>query len=150
MDDFSYTALNIRYRSKLFNLSGLRNLSDETMETYHTMCYLSGLKDAASCYLNPAIEMVAYSDMLDSLERRVVRIVQSDELRSTNSLNCSVFKIYGNAALLHIYLFLRDLPRGLPFLHLLSSRLRADLEGEDIAKLQLQYPEMMLWIFIST
>jgi hypothetical protein len=115
------------------------------------MCYLSELKESASCYLVPRAEMISYSDMLELLERRVVRIVLSDELRSTtvNVSNCAVFSLFGNASLLHIYMFMRDLPRGLPFLQLLSSRIRQILEREDIQRLKLQYPEMMLWIFIS-
>jgi len=43
---------------------------------------------------------------------------------------------------------MRDLALALPFLHILSSRIREILEKADFAKLQVQYPEMMLWIMI--
>ena len=49
---------------------------------------------------------------------------------------------------MHIYIFMRDLSKDLPFIYLLSSRIRAVLEKDDMEKLQRQYPEMMLWILI--
>jgi hypothetical protein len=147
--DLPYCQLAHRYRAKLYNLSGLQHLSYETIDVYHQLCHLTGLKDAASCYSDPKIEQMSYTDLTDYLERRVVRITQSEELKVPTLSNRAIFALFGNAALIHLYIFMRDLPRGLPFLHLLSSRIRHVLETEDTSRLELQYPEMMLWIFIS-
>jgi hypothetical protein len=146
-DRTKYSSLAIRYKDKLFNLTGLQGLSEETIDIYWSLRNLSALKEVASCHPDQNVEMVFYGDMLEQLERRVVRIVQQDALLfSTTDL--VIYRLFGYAVLLHIYLFMRDLPRGLGFFHLLSTRLRRLLEGVDIQILYIQYPEMMLWILI--
>lgn len=95
----------------------------------------------------PKIDVVAYSDMLDGLEHRLIAIVQTD-YSATSSQNLMIYTLFANAAIVHIYMFLRDLSRGLPFFHLLSLRIRKLLGNVDISKLKTQYPEMMLWILM--
>lgn len=151
MPQTPYSRTAVRYQAKLRNLSGLQTASDETIEIYHRMYYISGVKEAVSCRLEAKVSMESYTDITDALTRRVIRLFASDELQSkdSNPANTAIFKLFGNAVVIHIYLFLRDLPRGLPFLHLLSNRIRGLLETQDIQRLHVQYPEMMLWIFIS-
>jgi hypothetical protein len=60
----------------------------------------------------------------------------------------AIYALFSNAAILHIYMFLRDLSRGLPFFHLVSFRIRIMLQNVDMWKLQTQYPEMLLWILM--
>jgi hypothetical protein len=142
-----YNTLAVRYKSKLFNLTGLRELSEKTIKTYWGLRNLTALKDVVSCSQEYNEQMLSYSDMLERVERQVVNIVQSEPILSSSE-NLLIYRLFGNAALLHIYMFMRDLPRGLPFFHMLSNRIRQLLEVVDIERLQMQYPEMVLWILI--
>ena len=45
-------------------------------------------------------------------------------------------------------MFMRDLSKDLTFLHLVSLRVRNNLEMVNVSKLKIQYPEMMLWILM--
>jgi hypothetical protein len=90
--------------------------------------------------------MRTYTDKAERLERRVVKLIQSPA--SESLISSSIYTLFGNAALLHIYMFMRDIPRGVPFLNLLSNRIRKSLELEDLKKLEFQYPEMALWILM--
>jgi hypothetical protein len=56
--------------------------------------------------------------------------------------------LFGYTALIHLYLFIRDCSKDLPFSHLLSRRIRTVLKRVDTQQLETQFPEMMLWIFI--
>jgi hypothetical protein len=105
------------------------------------------LKDGVSSLSVKTVDDVPYSDILEQLERRLIAIVQTESL-VIPSQKLVIHSLFANAAILHIYMFLRDLSRGLPFFHLLSLRIRKTLEAVDIAKLKVQYPEMSLWIFM--
>ena len=52
--------------------------------------------------------------MVERIERRVIEILQSKVVKSGNP-KVSIFQIFGYAAIIHIYMFMRDIPRGLPF-----------------------------------
>jgi hypothetical protein len=146
-DREQYISLAIRYKAKLFNLTGLRYLSEETIDIYWGLRNLSALKEESSCHPDRNVEMISYGNMLEYLERRVVRMVQQEDLLSPTT-NLVIYRLFGYATLLHIYMFMRDLPRGLGFFHLLSTRVRRFLECVDIQMPYIQYPEVMLWILI--
>lgn len=142
-----YSSLAIRYKVKLFNLTGLRDLSDETIAVYWDLRKLSALKEVASCRPDRHVEMAFYSDTLELLERRVIQIARHKDLLYP-ATDLVIYHLFADAVILHIYLFMRDLPRGLPFFHLMSSTLRQLLECLDVQRFYIQYPEMMLWILV--
>jgi hypothetical protein len=142
-----YSSLAIRYQAKLFNLTGLRDLSEETIDIYWDLRNLTALKEVASCHPDRNVEMISYTTMLECVERRVVRLVQQEALLSP-ATNLAIYRAFGHAVLLHIYMFMRDFPRGIPIFYRLSSRIRKSLDFVDIRMLYIQYPEMMLWILM--
>jgi hypothetical protein len=141
-----YSSLAMLYEAKLFHLTGLQDLSKETVKVYWGMRNLMGLKEAA-LHLTRKVEFASWSDMVERLKRRVVALLQSEVVKSGDP-KLSIFVLFGNAAIFHISMFMRDLPRGVPLYKLLSSRLRASIEAADLAYLHQQYPEMMLWILL--
>jgi hypothetical protein len=134
------------YEAKLFHLTGFQDLSKEAMKVYWGMRNLMGLKEA-SLHLTRKVEFTSWSDMVERLKRRVVALLQSEIVKSGNP-KLSIFVLFGNAAIFHISMFMRDLPRGVPLYKLLSSRLRANIEAVELAYLHKQYPEMILWILL--
>ena len=145
-DQGRYSSLAIRYKAKLFNLTNLRDLSEETIGIYWDLRNLSALKEVASCHPDRNVEMISYGIMLEQLERRVVQMVQREDLLSPTTDLINIYRLFGYAAIIHIYMFMRDLLRGLGSFHLLSTRVRKSLECVDIRILYIQHPEMMLWI----
>ena len=137
------------YKNKLLNLTGSHELSEKTISIYWELRNLSRLKEVAAFCLTEGdiIENVPFTDTADHLERRVVPLTQLEPLSKPNQ-TCSIYTLFGYAALAHMYLFMRDCSKDLPFSHMLSSRIRMVLEKVDMQKLENQYPEMMLWILI--
>lgn len=141
------SALALRYKNKLANLTGLLQLSRDSVEVYWKLRNLSQVKDEA-CYYQPRdSDIDSYSDTLEYLERQVVAILHSEDL-TLSGQNTSILRLFATAFILHIYIFMRDLPRGLPFFYVLAGRLRDELEFLDIEALLVPYPEMLLWILI--
>jgi hypothetical protein len=116
------------------------------VKVYWGMRNLMGLKEA-SLHLTRKVEFASWSDMVERLKRRVIALLQSEVVKSGNPKLC-IFVLFGNAAILHISMFMRDLSQSIPLYKLLSSRLRASIEAVDLAYLHTQYPEMMLWILL--
>jgi hypothetical protein len=141
-----YRSLAMLYEAKLLHCTGLLDLSKETMNAYWGIRNVTSLKDMV-IHFRKKVEVMSYSDMFERLERRIIAVVQSEVLKSGDQ-NSSIFVVFGNAALIHIYMFMRDIPRGLPFFHLLSARIRTTIEAADLAHLHREYPEMMLWILM--
>lgn len=142
-----YSHLALRYSTKLCNLTGLPDLSQETIEVYWGLRNLTATKDLISASQLPAITRVEFHSYTGRLVGRLINIVQHEIPDSPNQ-NALIFRLFGNAALAHVVMFLRDNPVGHPFSELLSTRIRASLEMIDIPTFQLRYPEMMLWILI--
>jgi len=108
---------------------------------------LSALKDAASCRQSPELEAVPYDDLLELLERRLIAILQDERLASL-SQSTAIYPLFANAAIIHCYVFMHDTAKSLPLIQLVSNRMRDVLESVSLPFLNLQYPEMMLWILI--
>ena len=62
--------------------------------------------------------------------------------------NAPVFRLFGNAAVAHILMFIYNFPPWSDTHILMSTRIRACLDMIDIQAFQLAYPELMLWIII--
>ena len=104
-------------------------------------------KAAYSLIEGEEIDNIPFTDTAEHLERRLVPLTQLEPL-SNQTQGCSIYVLFGYAALIHLYLFIRDCSKDLPFSHLLSRRIRTVLERVDTQHLETQFPEMMLWIFI--
>lgn len=142
-----YSHLALRYSTKLCNLTGLPDLSQETIEVYWGLRNLTATKDLISASQKRTIRRLEFHSCTGRLVRRLIDIVQHEIPDSSNE-NALIFRLFGNAALAHVVMFLRDNPLGHPFSELLSARIRASLEVIDIPTFQLRYPEMMLWILM--
>ena len=95
-------------------------------------------------------EILAYSDMVERLERRTVDILQSAALAISDS-DTAILVLFANAILLHIYMFMREMPLGISFLTTLSQRIRRVLSSLNVSGLeniQIMYPEMCLWLYV--
>jgi hypothetical protein len=110
----------------------MHEMTKEAVDVYWGLRGLSMLKDETSYLLipNKLEEGLSYTEELESLERRLIGIIQRViQTRGLVSLQrVSIFTLFANAAILHIYVFQRDLSRGLPFFHLISRRMREVLE----------------------
>ncbi|RDW75542.1 hypothetical protein BP6252_06684 [Coleophoma cylindrospora] len=141
-----YSLLALHYKDTLFDLTALREESDEMIYIYWGIKNLFELKQIVLAQRG-RVEIVSYSAMLDRLQRGLVRLIQSKPLTPPfGNRDCSIFRLFGYAAIIHIYFFMRDFPRGIPFFHMLTSRVRQLLEISDVPKLQEHFPQMMLWI----
>lgn len=123
-------------KRKLFNLTGLHALNEDSIEVHWGLRNLSALKDETSCLLVAKVDGLPYSNILEVLEHRLNTIVQDKNLVTPIQQHLAIYSLFANAAILHIYMFLRDLSRGLPFFHLLSLRIRTVLEMADISRLK--------------
>jgi hypothetical protein len=151
-DDLAYretfSSLLQRYQSRLVNLTGSKQLSQETISACWHLQSVSSLKELMSYQLPAAKrEFPNYNDSLERLERRAQKLIAA-ECSNDSGLDYSIYAVFGYAIAIHIYYFLRDVPRGAPLFHLMSSRIRERLEKVNLVMLQLQYPEMVLWILM--
>lgn len=96
-------------------------------------------------------EILAYSDMVERLERLTVDILQLAALAIYDS-DTAILVLFANVTLLHIYMFMREMPLGISFLSMLSRRIRrvlSSLAPIEVEKIQTLYPDVcgfMLWI----
>lgn len=138
--------LAFRYQAKVLNLTGLQLLSQETIDIYRGLRHFTAVKDGLSVSRDTS-ELGSLLDMTGQLERRLIKIVRSDDL-DPPSHRTSIYKLFGNAALIHLVMFIRQAPTRLSLSNILSNRIRTLLETIDLGILQMQYPDMMLWILM--
>ncbi|CZT08247.1 uncharacterized protein RCO7_11206 [Rhynchosporium graminicola] len=149
-DDWTpHSTLARRYQSKLMNLTGQQHLSQEFAQIYSTLRNVRPLPENEALAMigdgNPA-QVFQYKGQLERLERRSLALILSTSESSERSL--LIYQLFGNAALIHALLFMRDSPASIPLARLLSERIRAILDKIDLQSYLLQYPEMVLWIQI--
>jgi len=140
-----YSKLALRYQVNLF--SRTRSLlSMETIELYWGLHNLTRLKDETSLTRVRKDEFKTHMDILEILERRLVKLIQEPCLKSPTQ-ELAIYKLFGYASLQHSLAFLHD-QIGLPLLRLQSDRMREVLEMVDAPSLTKQYPEMILWVLV--
>ncbi|KAE9372407.1 hypothetical protein N431DRAFT_536206 [Stipitochalara longipes BDJ] len=135
-----------RYRAKLLDFTGLPLLNQETIEVFQGLRHLTFMKDN----LLPShdiSELQPVLDMSGRLDRRLIKIIRSNSLDPLYQMTV-IFKLFGNAALIHQIMFIRQAPTRLSLSNILSSRIRTLLEPHDLPLLQKQYPDMLLWILM--
>lgn len=108
---------------------------------------LTALKDLVFAAYESPITPLEFNTLVGRLVVSLVRIVHQDIPTSSNQ-NALIFRLFGNAALAHVVMFMREIYERHFFSELLSSRIRTNVEDIDMPSFQLQYPEMMLWILI--
>jgi hypothetical protein len=143
----AYSHLALRYRTKLCNLTGLTELSHETIDVYWGLRNLAALVDMVFATHEFPITPLEFQTYLCRLASRLVRIVHQDVPTSSNQ-NAVIFRLFGNAALAHVVMFMRKTPMHHSASELLSARIRTNVQAIDVPSFQLQYPEMMLWILL--
>lgn len=85
---------------------------------------LSRLKEDAAIQLEgEVVKNVPFSDTVECLKHRIVLLTQLEPI-SKPSQNLAIYILFGYAALVHMYIFMCDLSKDLPFCYLLSSRIR--------------------------
>ncbi|PVH85817.1 hypothetical protein DL98DRAFT_568113 [Cadophora sp. DSE1049] len=146
---FPYSSLAQTYLAKLTAHTCLPALSTEVISVYWGIRNVTQLKEMTSRLSKPP-EILAYSDMVERLERQAVVILQSATLISSNP-DTAILVLWANATLLHIYMFMREMPLGISFLGTLSQRIRgalSSLRASDLGNVQTLYPEMCLWVYV--
>jgi hypothetical protein len=144
-----YSPLAHRYQAKLFNLTGLPELSEETIKVFWELRHLTAIKESVSI-MGLDQEFASFLPAIERLERRIIKLLRLGRLDLPNE-NSLIYKLFGNAALIHILIFLRQVPvplSMLTFSNFLSKQIRTLLETNNLLALQIQYPEMILWILM--
>ena len=142
--------LALRYKTKLINLTGLKELSEDTTEAYQLFRHLIAEKDrcdATSNLMDMGITKTEFQSYTDHLIRRFINIIQSPSLESSGP-NALIFKLFGYTALAHLMTFLSTPARRGSVLQLMSTRVHEILEVVDVPSIQLAYPEMIIWILV--
>jgi hypothetical protein len=142
-----YTLLTARYRARISNLTGLPEMSQEMIEVFRIFRHLVVDKERTAGLQTLGITEADYQSLQSyctQLIYRLIALIQFDA-RSPNSL---VFRLFGNAAVAHIFMFTYNLPPRSDTHVLMSTRIRANLEMIDVQVFQNAYPEMMLWVIM--
>ncbi|KAH9212873.1 hypothetical protein DL95DRAFT_524810 [Leptodontidium sp. 2 PMI_412] len=149
-DDWTpYSTLARRYQSKLYNLTGQKELSEETIHVYSALKNITPLSEREALNMigdGDATAVFQYKGQLERLERRSLALVLSASESPNQSL--LIYQLFGNAAMIHALLFMRESPASIPLARLLSERIRKTLDAVDLQSYLLQYPEMVLWTLI--
>ncbi|KAE9362796.1 hypothetical protein N431DRAFT_357902, partial [Stipitochalara longipes BDJ] len=143
----------LRYKKKLFNLTGFQDLSQETTEIFDELNELIA-KKVKVLKLN---KMDATEEDIQNLRiyigrfiHRLIALAQYKVLDIQNQ-NSLIYRLFGNAALAHVLMFTCGINRRVCGIHVLTSisaRIRTSLELVDVRYFQIAYPEMMLWIIM--
>jgi hypothetical protein len=150
-----------RYKTQLYILTGLQDLSHETIEIYCILRQLIAKEEMNAASLNvETMEAGTTFEWLrtfpDPLVHRLISLAQYQIPQSRKESNIMIYRLFGNAGLAHIVMLTRNGPPWVYVPQLISSRtrimstrIRADLEETDcLQPLQAAYPEMMIWIIM--
>jgi len=149
--------LALRYETKLYNLTGIRDLSQEVKEIISGLRYLMALKDVNIATGSVSLEeFERHSIEMECLETQVIAILLDPHVRSVTSKDPSqnrylIYSLFANAYFIHDIMFFKGDPLRLLYSNIFSLRIRESLQGLDDKqkeKLAAQYPEMMLWILL--
>ncbi len=114
-------------------LWGLRNIS-ELLEAIHV---------GAELVDTPSATDLQFTDRVEVLERLAHRLWYVED---ANSPQHAVFRTFGLACLIFIYIKLRELPKELGMHAMLASRIKTELEGcSELNILLATFQDLMLW-----
>ena len=142
--------IGTRYQTKLSNLTGLRDLSQETIKVYCILRHLITEKERTASLQNMKITNTEF-ELLQlysfRLMYRLIALVQY-EIHDSLNQNTLIYGLFGNAGLAHIVMFTCNAPLRIGNPKSISTRIRTSLEMINIQAFQIAYPEMILWIVI--
>jgi hypothetical protein len=136
-----------RYKTRLYNLTGLPDVSHEMTEVYRMLRHLITKKERAASSQEMEIPEADFQSLhayCTHLMYRLIALIQYD----SQTKNGVIFSIFGNAAVAHILMFTYNMPPRAGAHALLSARIRRSLEIVEVQAFQNAYPEMMLWIIM--
>jgi hypothetical protein len=142
-----YSLLGVRYETKLPNLAGLQDLSQEMITVFNILRHLKSEEDRFSGVQKIEITETEFESLrsyTNQLIHRLIALVQH-KLPESSSRNASVYRLFGNAALTHIVIFSHFGPPLVCVPRLMSTRIRTNLETISIRSFQIEYPDMILW-----
>jgi hypothetical protein len=149
-----------RYETQLYSLTGMQELSHETIEIYRILRHLIAKEERNGPSLKPRTTEAGTFEWLrgypDPLVHRLIALAQYQLPQSPNQNNAIIYKLFGNAGLAHIVMLTRNGPPWVYIPKLISSRIRTMstrirtcLEETYCPRpLQEAYPEMLLWIIV--
>jgi hypothetical protein len=141
-----FTSLDLRYKTKLYNLTGLEYLSDETVDIYRILRQLVAEIDRPHRFSGEGMTKAEFQEYSHQLMRRVVDLIQyKPEPSNPNAL---IYGLFGNAAMVHVTSYVSEPTRRGSIVELLATRIRESLEVIHLPTFQIAYPEMMLWIMM--
>ncbi|KAE8443674.1 hypothetical protein EG329_001446 [Mollisiaceae sp. DMI_Dod_QoI] len=140
--------LGQRYEAKLVNLTRSRSQSRHLIELHHGLQDVLPLPKVIAEKLAAKGQMpqvILYKSQLECLERRALHFSQSSLDVEPELL---VFPMFGCAALIHILLFMREAKASPTLCNLISARMKDVMRIVGIEKLEVKYPEMILWMLV--
>lgn len=142
--------LGARYKTRLSNLTGLQDLSQEMIEVYRILRHLITNKERVAGSQKMGITEAEFQSLQSYCTQLIYRLIALVQYKIPNSRNQNalVYRMFGNAAVAHILMFTYNLPPRTDTHVLMSTRIRTNLEMINIQAFQIAYPEMMLWIIM--
>jgi hypothetical protein len=146
-----YSPLVLQYKTKLFELTNLPHFGAELIDIYSVLRNLTGIKDVTTSFSEEAPSLKPdFSSRVTSIEclqRRVILLAQSNYLESP-SPEMLVYRLFYNATLIHIIMFIRESPLRLRVCPILSARIQEDVQRANWHYFQSEFPQMMLWVIL--
>ena len=139
--------IGLRYKANLTNLTKLDELSQQTIEAYYFLQYLTDEK-VNQCCTRMTITIQEFRTRNNQLMRQLTKIAQYKIPESSKPYGL-IFELFANTALIHSIAYNSKSSRVGSVIELLVKRIRATLEVINISSFQIAFPEMILWIIIS-
>jgi hypothetical protein len=139
--------IGAQYLIRLSNLTGLQDLSQETIKVYGLLYHLITKKErAAALWSNGVTDAEHQSFQLYSFRimYRLIALVQYEF--TSSSRNTLIYGLFGNAGMAHLFMFTFNVLPRIGDAILISKRIRTSLEIINMQRFQIAYPEMIIWV----
>jgi len=142
--------IGARYQRRMFNLTGLQDISQETIRVYYILRHLITDKERAAGLQERGITDADFQTLqlyFFHLKYRLIALAQY-KIPEVSNQNSLIYCLFAYAGFGHILMFTCNakVPAGGPIST--STRIKAILERINIPSFQIAYPEMMLWVII--
>jgi hypothetical protein len=146
-----FSPLALQYMTKLSKLTGVPGLNAELIDIHLALRNLTATKDEAICpseeRSSPKPDFSSSITSIECLQRRVIILVQSKYLESPDPVML-IYRLFCNAALIHIIMFIRESPLRLRICPILSVRIKDDMQSADWQSIQREFPQMVSWAIL--
>jgi hypothetical protein len=133
--------------SRLVKLTGKLDLSNHVTNIYWRLRQLAAIINIVSSRDSPRLDEIFFSNKMDTIEREVIELMQSEFFKTSNPGTAFV-KAFLDSAFTYIYMFLRDIPKVSPLFRLLTTRVQASLEDIDLRSASESFPDLLLWMLM--